>query len=119
MSEWCSDVFCGKGLFIKVRAWPVGLIGSLSPLLWAGLWSWKGEIWTHPNAFRTGPGSCAVHSMFTNQGVYILPKVLIGNMADFGNVTIFHLQKFYISAKMHRIVTQLHDMPDFLQYIFW
>ena len=28
-----------KGL-IKVRAWPVGLIGLLSPLLWAGLWSW-------------------------------------------------------------------------------
>ena len=27
---------------------------------------WKGEIWTHPNAFRTGPGSCAVHSMLNS-----------------------------------------------------
>ena len=24
---------------------------------------WKGEIWALSNAFRTGPGSCAVHSM--------------------------------------------------------
>ena len=53
-------------------------------------------------------------AVFTNQGVYILPKVLIANMADFGNVTIFHLQKFCIAAKMYRSVTQLHDMPDFL-----
>ena len=58
--------------------------------------------------------------VFTNQGVYILPKVLIANMADFGNMTIFHLQKFYIAAKMfRRSVTQLHDTPDFLWYIFW
>ena len=35
-------------------------------------------------------------------------------MADFGNVTIFHLQKFYIAAEMHWGFTQLHDMPDFL-----
>ena len=55
-----------------------------------------------------------LRAVFTNQGVYILPKVLIADMADFGNVTIFHLQKFYIAAKMHRSVTQLHDMPDFL-----
>ena len=55
-----------------------------------------------------------LRAIFTNKGVYILPKVLIANMADFGNVTIFHLQKFYIAAKMHRSVTQLHDMPDFL-----
>ena len=56
-----------------------------------------------------------LRAVFTNhQGVYILPEVLIANMADIGNVTIFHLQKFYIAAKMHRSVTQLHDMPDFL-----
>ena len=60
-----------------------------------------------------------LRAVFTNQGVYILPKVFIANMADFGNVTIFHLQKFYIAAKMSRGVTQLHDMPDFLLYIFW
>ena len=53
-------------------------------------------------------------AVFTNQDLYILPKVLIANMADFGNVTIFHLQKFYIAAKMYRGVTQLYDMPDFL-----
>ena len=35
-------------------------------------------------------------------------------MADFGNVTIFHLQKSYIAAKMYQSVTQLHDTPDFL-----
>ena len=40
-----------------------------------------------------------LRAVFTNQGVYILPKVFIANMADFGNVTIFHLQKFYIAAK--------------------
>ena len=36
-------------------SWSV-IMGDLSAI-------WKGEIWTHPNAFRTGPGSCAVHSM--------------------------------------------------------
>ena len=55
-----------------------------------------------------------LRAVFTNQGVYILLKVLIANIADFGNVTIFHLQNFYIAAKIHRSVTQLHDMPDFL-----
>ena len=60
-----------------------------------------------------------LRSVFTNQGVYILPKVLIAKMADFGNVTIFHLQRFYIAAKMYRSFTQFHDTPDFLLYIFW
>ena len=36
-------------------SWSV-IMGDLSAI-------WKGEIWTHPNAFRMGPGSCAVHSM--------------------------------------------------------
>ena len=27
---------------------------------------WKGEIWAFPNAFRTGPGSCAVHGMHSS-----------------------------------------------------
>ena len=40
MSEWCFNVFLWKGL-IKAKAWPVGLIGLLSPLLCAGLWSWE------------------------------------------------------------------------------
>ena len=34
-----------------------------------------------------------LRAVFTNQGVYILPKVLIANIADFGNVTIFSLAK--------------------------
>ena len=55
-----------------------------------------------------------LRAVFTNQGVYILPKVLIANMADFGNVTIFHLQKFCIAAKMCRSVTQLHGTPYYL-----
>ena len=55
-----------------------------------------------------------LRAVFTNRGVYILPKVLIANIADFGNVTIFHLQKFYIATKTYRSVTQLHDMLDFL-----
>ena len=50
-----------------------------------------------------------LRAVFTNQGIYILPKVLIANMANFGNVTISHLQKFYIAAEMHRGFTQLHD----------
>ena len=54
-----------------------------------------------------------LRAVFTNQGVYILPKVLIANMADFGNVTIFHLQKFCIAAKMYRSVTQFHGTPDY------
>ena len=37
-------------------SWSV-IMGHLSAI-------WEGEIWTHPNAFRTGPGSCAVHSMW-------------------------------------------------------
>ena len=56
-------------------------------------------------------------AVYANQGVYILPKLLtanIMNIADFGNATIFHLQKFCIAAKMYRGITQLHDMPDFL-----
>ena len=40
-------------------SWSV-IMGDLSAI-------WKGEIWTHPNAFRTGPGSCAVHSMCIDQ----------------------------------------------------
>ena len=56
----------------------------------------------------------SLRAVFTNQGVYILPKVLIAKLADFGNVTIFHLQKFYIAAKFYWSVIQLHDMPDFL-----
>ena len=52
--------------------------------------------------------------VFANQGVYILPKVLIAKVADLGNVTIFHLHKFYIAAKMYQSVTQLHDTPHFL-----
>ena len=36
-------------------SWSV-IMGDLSAI-------WKGGIWTHPNAFGTGPGSCAVHSM--------------------------------------------------------
>ena len=60
-----------------------------------------------------------LRAVFTNQGVNILSKVLIANMADFGNVTIFHLQKFCLAAKMYRSVTQLHGTPDYLQYIFW
>ena len=40
-------------------SWSV-IMGDLSAI-------WKGEIWTHPNAFRTGPGSCAVHSMLTHK----------------------------------------------------
>ena len=62
-----------------------------------------------------------LRAVFTNQGVYnlyILPKVLIANMADFGNMTIFHLQKFYIAAKMYRSVTQLYDTPDFCDTFF-
>ena len=57
-------------------------------------------------------------AVFTNQGVYILPKVLIANMADFGNMTIFHLQKFYIAAKIYRSVTHLYEMPDFCDTFF-
>ena len=53
-----------------------------------------------------------LRDVVTNQGVYILPKVLIANMAEFGNMTIFHLQKFCIAAKMYRSVTQLHGTPD-------
>ena len=53
-------------------------------------------------------------AVFTNQGVYILPKVSIANMADFVNVTIFHLQKFCNPAKMYQSVTQLHATPDYL-----
>ena len=40
-------------------------------------------------------------------------------MADFGNMTIFHLQKFYIAAKMYRSVTQLYDMLDFCDTFFY
>ena len=58
-----------------------------------------------------------LRTVFTNQGVYILPKVLIANIADFGNVTIFHLPKFCIAAKMYQSVTQLHGTPDYLWYI--
>ena len=60
-----------------------------------------------------------LRAVFTNQGVYILPKVFIANMADFGNVTIFHFQKFCIAAKMYWSVTQLHGTPDYLWYIFF
>ena len=31
--------------------------------------SWKGVSWTLPEAFRTGPPSCAVHSMWTGDTV--------------------------------------------------
>ena len=31
---------------------------------------WKGEIWALPNAFRTGPGSCAVHSMTSHESFH-------------------------------------------------
>ena len=61
-----------------------------------------------------------LRAVFANQGVDILPKVLIANMADFGNMIIFHLQKFYIAAKMYRSVSQLHDTLDFMWYVlFW
>ena len=40
-----------------------------------------------------------LRAVFTNQGIYILPKVLIANMADFGNVTIFHLHNFTLLQK--------------------
>ena len=94
---------------------------------------WWGIDLSGPYPFRKGyliciffawfnPGlpnlNTLLRAVFTNQGVYILPKVLIANMADFGNMTIFHLQKFHIAAKMYRSVTQLHDTPDFLWYIF-
>ena len=55
-----------------------------------------------------------LRAVFANQSVNILPKVLIANMADFGNVTIFRLQKFCIAAKMYRSVIQLHGMSDYL-----
>ena len=38
-------------------SWSV-IMGHLSAI-------WEGGIWTHPNAFRTGQRSCAVHSMAT------------------------------------------------------
>ena len=55
-----------------------------------------------------------LRAVFTNQDVYILPKVLIANMSDLGNVTIFHLKKLCIATKMYRSVTQLHGTPDYL-----
>ena len=55
-----------------------------------------------------------LRAVFTNQGVYILPKVSIANIADFGNVTIFHLQKFCIAAGMYRSITRLHGTPAYL-----
>ena len=67
--------------------------------------------------FNPGLPSFAItllRAVFTSRGVYILPKVSIANMVDFGNVTIFHLQSFNNTAKMYRSVTQLHDMPVFL-----
>ena len=36
-----------------MRAWPVGLIGLLSPLLWAGLWSWG--IYQPSGKGKSGP----------------------------------------------------------------
>ena len=36
-----------------MRAWPVGLIGLLSPLLCAGLWSW--ETYQQAEKGKTGP----------------------------------------------------------------
>ena len=68
--------------------------------------------WFHPGLPNFA--NISSRAVFTNQDLYILPKVLIANMADFGHVTIFHFHKFYIAAKMYRGVTQLHDMPDFL-----
>ena len=55
-----------------------------------------------------------LRAVFTNQGVYILPKVVISNMADFGNVTIIHLWKFCMAAKMYQSITQLRGMSDYL-----
>ena len=55
-----------------------------------------------------------LRAVFNNRSVYILFKVLIANMADFGNVNIFHLQKFCIAAKMYRSVTHLHGTPNYL-----
>ena len=49
-----------------------------------------------------------LRSVFTNQGVYILPKVLIAKMADFGNVTIFSLAKVLHCCKN---VSKLHTIP--------
>ena len=56
--------------------------------------------WFNPGLSRFA--NTLLRAVFTNQGVYILPKLLIVNMTDFGNVTIFHLQKYYIVAKMYR-----------------
>ena len=48
---------------------------------------WKGEIWALPNAFRTGPGSCAVHSMIcrticNNEMETIFAKYIFGVLKD-------------------------------------
>ena len=53
----CESLASGLNWLTEPPAvsWSV-IMGHLSAI-------WKGEIWTHPNAFRTGPGSCAVHSM--------------------------------------------------------
>ena len=40
-----------------------------------------------------------LRAVFTNQGVYILPKVLIANMADFGNVPISTCKNFAMLQK--------------------
>ena len=55
-----------------------------------------------------------LRAVFTNQGIYISLKVLNANMPDFGNVTVFHLQKFHIAAEMYQSVTHLNDMPDYM-----
>ena len=46
-----------------------------------------------------------LRAVFTNQGVYILPEVLIANMADFGNVTIFHLHCCKNNASKRHTIT--------------
>ena len=64
-----------------MRAWSIGLIGLLSPLLCAGLWSWgtyhlvwREDFSTCPEAFRMGPPSCPVQGMVsfsrTRRGLY-------------------------------------------------
>ena len=94
--------------------WGIDLSGPY-PFM-KGYLIWISFAWFNPGLPNFA--NILLRAVFTNQCVYILPKVLIANMADFGNMTIFHLQKFPVATKMYRSVTLLYDTPDFCDTFF-
>ena len=59
-----------------------------------------------------------LRAVFTNQDVYILPKVLIANMEDLGNVTIFHFFLHCCKNVSKRHTIAWHARLSVIQF-FW